>query len=987
MSIILNNNYNCNNFAKKNFERSFERIKKQDSVIKAVITLFIELFLAPVRIAQNAYLYFFTKEIKSENENVNASFNQLDSLKQLIKKNKPTIIKTALIGIGTLALITMFRHKIPLAEEGVSEDVVNIVINNNNPSQNLLPTENAFPIKEFLAALSLASIYGVILIKQYCTKPEAEDLSVSGGGTRTPLNLPPLTSQISTIPVSKLLSSFTHPSSPSASRGVAPSAELLGASPMTALKLLTDPTSQLTPLPLASTTIPSDFSLDGERPFNLDRRDHYFSNSSIGYSYADSSDSRSNSPQVPAAEQPRSFSPPRSYSVPPPLASLVRPQTTASMDSRGIKRKKITEMIHTLGIVSLNLNANISNDEKGYINSIVKECISSNVLDEFKKALITHGNKLSKRFKERFYSVLNDETNLSNIERLNAIMFYAKNESEELKKAFNSILEENNLFFGKEITLPKDLVLKIYDFLDDPRDFNQVANITAEIIDERKKSKTIRAVEILKYKSQQHKNVAIYHKFKDFFGSLSVDESLSDGEKIKILEDKIKEEPEFLEFFETILNDGSLHLEEKFNKIEAHLKEQIKELIIFIGSTLENNDLTTNKKIDAITNHLDDDSKELKDFLKLTLENNDLTTNEKIDAITNYLDEEYEKFKDFFGSILEYNSDNTQKFDAIISKIKREIEVFHLENFTINFNGSPLEVSKSIINYIKSSQRSDKYATAQIEFVYELIHAISISGPDLEAYETLLEPAIALIGHIKNDASITTYQKAIRINRSFENFLSIPSNPLRKEVTSLSIKRKKLKVLTTCIAKLSGIKVLDLSHNLIADIYPLRNLLKLESLDLSWNQIVDIYPLRNLLKLESLDLSWNQIVDIYPLRNLLKLESLTLQSNQIVDIYPLRNLQKLEYLNLSRNQIVDIYPLRNLLKLESLGLLRNQIANIYPLRNLKKLVILQLSENPIRDLNALKELNNLESLYLYKNPIRDLNALNSLREKISSVGF
>ncbi len=151
---------------------------------------------------------------------------------------------------------------------------------------------------------------------------------------------------------------------------------------------------------------------------------------------------------------------------------------------------------------------------------------------------------------------------------------------------------------------------------------------------------------------------------------------------------------------------------------------------------------------------------------------------------------------------------------------------------------------------------------------------------------------------------------------------------------------------------------LNLEHNQINDITPLKYLTNLTSLDLWNNQINDITPLKNLTNLTSLDLDDNRkIKDITPLTNLTNLTSLSLRRNQINDITPLANLTNLTSLSLRRNQINDITSLKNLTNLTSLHLDYNRkIKDITPLTNLTNLTSLGLENNQINDITPLRVL-------------------------------
>ena len=119
------------------------------------------------------------------------------------------------------------------------------------------------------------------------------------------------------------------------------------------------------------------------------------------------------------------------------------------------------------------------------------------------------------------------------------------------------------------------------------------------------------------------------------------------------------------------------------------------------------------------------------------------------------------------------------------------------------------------------------------------------------------------------------------------------------------------------------------------------------SLDLSHNRIHDLGPLRSLTNLRYLYLTDNQISDLSPLSSLTNLQALYLNYNQISDLTPLQSLTNLSYLWISDNRISDLTPLQSLVNLSDLAMNDNQISDLSPLKSLTKLTYLTKGGNPL----------------------------------------
>jgi Leucine-rich repeat (LRR) protein len=103
---------------------------------------------------------------------------------------------------------------------------------------------------------------------------------------------------------------------------------------------------------------------------------------------------------------------------------------------------------------------------------------------------------------------------------------------------------------------------------------------------------------------------------------------------------------------------------------------------------------------------------------------------------------------------------------------------------------------------------------------------------------------------------------------------------------------------------------------------------KIENLKLDKNHINDIGALEGQNELITLDLSHNNIGDLRPLKELKKLEKLGLEVNKIESLSELRNLVELKFLFLTKNRISDIRLASNFTKLERFSIGFNNISSI-----------------------------------------------------------
>lgn len=157
-----------------------------------------------------------------------------------------------------------------------------------------------------------------------------------------------------------------------------------------------------------------------------------------------------------------------------------------------------------------------------------------------------------------------------------------------------------------------------------------------------------------------------------------------------------------------------------------------------------------------------------------------------------------------------------------------------------------------------------------------------------------------------------------------------------KKLETLSIRNNEVKNLAP-LHKLKKLKQLYASNNNIAAFTELPP--NLQTLHLDNNAFVDLDTLKEIDKLpdDELNISHNFIQDLSPLKAFTSIRSLDIGHNRIHSLEPLRKLKKLSDLNARSNRIRDISPLAGLKKLEHLNISNNQITNLTILSSLDKL--------------------------------------------------
>lgn len=175
-------------------------------------------------------------------------------------------------------------------------------------------------------------------------------------------------------------------------------------------------------------------------------------------------------------------------------------------------------------------------------------------------------------------------------------------------------------------------------------------------------------------------------------------------------------------------------------------------------------------------------------------------------------------------------------------------------------------------------------------------------------------------------------------------------------------------ITTEQLRSLIQIETLDLSNvarsGLITSFDPLSELTGLRSLKLTQTGIADLWPLRNLSRLENLDISGTPVTSLDPLKYLSALQQLNLAGVAVSDLSPISNLLQLQQLNISNTQVNSWEALSDLSRLQTLQATNLPATNLNGIEKLKGLQFLDVSDIKISTITPLAALPALERLYL-----------------------
>ena len=130
----------------------------------------------------------------------------------------------------------------------------------------------------------------------------------------------------------------------------------------------------------------------------------------------------------------------------------------------------------------------------------------------------------------------------------------------------------------------------------------------------------------------------------------------------------------------------------------------------------------------------------------------------------------------------------------------------------------------------------------------------------------------------------------------------------------------------TPLARLKGIRGIDLGLTPVSDLSPLANLKSIQRLSVYKTQISDLGPLRRLTSLQMLYVGGTRVSELAPLAYLKALRLLHAGNTQVSDLGPLAKLPNLQNIYLDSTEIRDLTPLTKVTSLEVLSVIETQVG-------------------------------------------------------------
>lgn len=255
---------------------------------------------------------------------------------------------------------------------------------------------------------------------------------------------------------------------------------------------------------------------------------------------------------------------------------------------------------------------------------------------------------------------------------------------------------------------------------------------------------------------------------------------------------------------------------------------------------------------------------------------------------------------------------------------------------------------------------------------------------------------ISAIANVLRNASVLAKLSGLKsINVANNNLTDIDFAVTLSELEDLQVYSNRLTVLPD-LSQLVKLISININHNLLNDFGGIGGLPSLISLEAYGNKIDHIDHLAEVSTLQICNLGSNSFTEVAPLSKLVHLDKLFIQFNDIDDPEMLAGLVHLTKLDMTFCRLEDLEWIRGLRALNDLNLNYNHIVDISPLADLKELVFLDLSHNPLDSLETLRELPQLRVLSLEKalpadrSPLQSLSALATLNltnNKLKGIGF
>jgi len=180
-------------------------------------------------------------------------------------------------------------------------------------------------------------------------------------------------------------------------------------------------------------------------------------------------------------------------------------------------------------------------------------------------------------------------------------------------------------------------------------------------------------------------------------------------------------------------------------------------------------------------------------------------------------------------------------------------------------------------------------------------------------------------------------------------------------------------------SELSELKELNCSNTLISNLFPIRNLNRLEILDFSNTPVDDLSPLNYSTTLKELNCSFTLIDNLSPIEGLVNLEMLECNGIKITDLNFTEKLHKLKTLDCSETKILDLSPLKHLTAIETFDISGTKITNLDSLVYAGTLKYLNCENSSVTSIKPLAQLEYLEVLRISNTEISSLSPLNDAK--------
>ncbi len=425
------------------------------------------------------------------------------------------------------------------------------------------------------------------------------------------------------------------------------------------------------------------------------------------------------------------------------------------------------------------------------------------------------------------------------------------------------------------------------------------------------------------------------------------------------------------------------------DRIENY-KEQVKRLLSFFEfslNTLGDPETPTREKEiiinDSFLKAFRDEEVMIEDDLD---ENREMVTHKSVQA--------YLKDVDFFFKEVELDI----KTQEILPQFNDRGELYFKVIATRNLKGVTIE-GDSVLNdrlryFELNLDESDEILkivsiyTTRLNEREELVNwweDLPLAWKEIFGNDTYLVDSISLSQVESLEDSVFVVMRDTLVTIEIDTFLVFGADTLRiRETDTLETTiRDSIPINTDLVfnilQKIIDIRSLDLSGNLnIRSLKPLRKLTNLESLDISNTLIDDLFPIRNLIRIELLAASGTAINDIEPLVYSTRLRNLDISNTRVGSVSAVSNMRELERLDFSNTPVDSLFPASSLSGMRDLRFENSGIDDLTALSGLSELELLNCSGTQVNSLEPVGFLVRIERLYIERTGIADLSPLENL---------